>query len=171
MAGFETLLYNLEKLGFFQFLFPFLLILAIVYGVLNFSLGNVLPRSANGLISIIVAMFAMLFAASNPGIVEFLTGISGGITVIGSVFLFIVVLLALFGIKVEDVFKGEKTKYVTLLAIIAIAIALFLGAGGTIVPGISVDSDVYTIVFFLIVLVIAVWWLSGTGEKEKGGEG
>ena len=68
-SPFFPLLGNLNNLGFFQFLFPFLLVLAIAYGALEFGLGGgkdkdkrIMPRSANALISIIIAFFVMNYS-------------------------------------------------------------------------------------------------------------
>ena len=78
MAGiFETILGSWTQLGFFQYLFPFLLALAIMYGILKWATGDRLGKSSTALISLILSFFVMLFAGSNPQIVGFLTLVSG----------------------------------------------------------------------------------------------
>ena len=60
---FGTLVQNMASLGFFQFLFPFLLALAIIYGLLTFALKDRLPKSAMALISLILAFFVMIYSS------------------------------------------------------------------------------------------------------------
>ena len=94
-GGFQQMIQNMVSLGFFQFLFPFLLALAIFYGLLRWALPDQLPNSATGLVSLILAFFVMLFASANPGIVEFFKDISGWALIAGTGILFLVILLGL----------------------------------------------------------------------------
>ena len=44
MAIWDVFLGNLSQMGFFQFLLPFLLVLAIVYGILRFAAKDILDK-------------------------------------------------------------------------------------------------------------------------------
>jgi hypothetical protein len=171
--AFQTLIYNMRNMGFFQFLFPFLLALAIVYGVLTWSLGDRLPRSARGIVSIIVAFFVMLYSSWNSAIVYFFANISGYWLVIGSGILFILILLGLVGVKTEDILKDSKAKWALILAIVFIGILIFFGAGADALinmPDWSGTSEFWTIIFFVVILVVVVWWMGSEGGGKSGGE-
>jgi len=177
IGSFSTLIQNLQSMGFFQYLFPFLLALAIVYGILKYVLPNEFPKSATGLISLIIAFFVMLYAASAFNLSIVLSGMFGsGILMLGSVILIIIILLGLVGIKPESLWsKGEKVSSITgkgwaiVLLIAVIAILVIFGVGiETIVgvPGWATNSDLWTIIFFLIILAIVFYFLSREKESE-----
>lgn len=168
---FTILIQNMRTMGFFQFLFPFLLALAIVYGVLSWSLKAQLPKPARGIISIIVAFFVMLYSSWNSAIVLFFANVSGYWLIIGSGILFIVILLGLVGVSPEDLLKEKRAKWALVLAIIFIGVLIFFGAGADAlinVPDWSGTSEFWTIIFFVVILVVVVWWMGS--EKEGGGE-
>jgi hypothetical protein len=176
MGVFETLIENMQRMEFFQYLFPFLLALAIVYGLLTYALKEQLSKSARGLISIIVAFFVMLYSSWNVAIVSFFANISGYWLVAGSGILFLVILLALVGFKPQEIMvsggKPTKIGWAFLVAIIFIAIMIFFGAGSSLVagmvPGWATTSEFWTAVFVIIIIIIVVAWLAA---GEGGGEG
>lgn len=168
-GGFQQMVSNMASLGFFQFLFPFLLALAIFYGLMRWGLPQ-LPNSATGLISLILAFFVMLFASANPGIVQFFQNISGTGLIAGTGILFVVILLGLTGFKISDlVGSGRSTGERLLLLLIAvIVIILFFGAGTSILlPSVSIGTDFWTIIFFVVILALVLWFL-GRESKEGG---
>lgn len=180
---FSIMLGNLARLGFFQYLLPFLLILAIVYGVLRATLKDHFDKSASGLISIIVAFFVMNYS----GLVGlqfsmFLTTFlgSGSIVLIGV--LVVLILLGMVGIKLTDLFKIEGGKvpshlWVFLVILILIGVVLFIGSGGGNLLPIPVNlfgiqgQDVVTFVIFIIILFVAMHWLSKGEKEEKAAKG
>ena len=169
-GGFQQMIQNFTSLGFFQFLFPFLLALAIFYAIIHYAAGDRFPKSANGLISLILAFFVMLFASANPGIVQFFQNISGAGLVVGTGILFLVILLGILGFKTDKLLEPKGWKPIIFLVIIVAALVIFFGAGaGFLVPGITLSSDWLTIIFFIVILAIVLWFLGG--EAEKGGEG
>jgi hypothetical protein len=170
---FGTLVANMSRLGFFQFLFPFLLALAIVYGLLNFALAKQLPKSARALISLIVAFFVMLYSSWNVMIVNFFAQLSGTWLIVATGLIFIVLLLAIAGFNVQE-FLGDKKwgKWVLVLLLVAIGIILFFGAGAGYlinVPGVVFSSDLWTILFFVIILAVVLYFLGTEGEKKEAG--
>ena len=171
---FGTIVQNMMQMGFFQYMFPFLLALAVLYGILSWAMKDRVPKSAIGLISLILSFFVMLFVSANPGIVTFLMNISGYWLVVGSGILFILILLGLVGVKTEEhILKGEKGKWTLILAIIAVAILIFFGAGGQALVGVpswAASSELWTVIFFIVVLAVVMAMVTGEGEKPKGGE-
>lgn len=172
MAGpFDILIQNMSRLGFFQFLFPFLLALAIVYGLMTWALKNQLPKPARGIISLIIAFFVMVYSSWNVMIVNFFVTISGQFLVVATGILFIVILLAFTGMRPEDLMKGEKTKWIIVLLIVFIGIVIFFGAGAAWlinIPGWTASSDFWTILFFVVIMAVVLFWF-GQEEGKSGG--
>ncbi len=173
-GGFQQIILNMQQMGFFQFLFPFLLSLAIIFGLLEWTFGGEkrrLPKSANALIALIVSFFVMLWTVSNPGIVTFFANISGYWLVAGSGILFILILLALVGVKTEEHFlQSHWGKWTLILVIIAIGVVIFFGAGGQSLIGVPYwmfSTELWTIVFFIIVLAIVMFVISSSGEQKQ----
>lgn len=167
-GSFQILVQNMNRLGFFQFLFPFLLALAIVYGLLTWALKDQLPRSARGLISLIIAFFVMLYSSWNVAIVTFFANLSGMWLVAATGMLFIVILLALAGQRPQELLAGPKAKWVAVLVLVFIGIVIFFGAGAgwlLSIPGLYITSDFWTILFFIVILALVIFWL---GQEEKG---
>jgi hypothetical protein len=175
-GAFQILIQNMNRLGFFQFLFPFLLALAIVYGLLTWALKDQLPRSARGIIALIIAFFVMLYSSWNTMIVSFFANLSGMWLVAATGILFIVILLALAGQRPQDLLSGAKAKWIAVLVLIFIGVVTFFGAGAgwlLSIPGWSITSDFWTILFFIVILALVVFWLGQEGEggaPAAGGE-
>ena len=170
MSIFDTLIINLQQMGAFQFLFPFLLALAIFYGVLSYALQDKIKKGPVGLISIVLAFFVMLFASFNPGIVNFLAILSGTTGMVATAILMIAVLLGLAGFSLHEVFGGKYSKWALVLVLIAIGILLFMGAGGTnIMPSVFISSEITTAIIVIIIIAVAMWFMTEGegGEKPK----
>ena len=170
---FGTMIQNLQSMGFFQYVFPFLLALAVIFGLLEYVFGGKkderrLPKSATSLISLILSFFVMLYVSANQGIVSFLTNISGYWLVAGSGILFIILLLGLVGVKVEKDFLGKKYgPYILILVIVAIGVVLFFGAGGQALVGVpswAFSTELWTVIFFVIIMAIVLFMLGSEGE-------
>ncbi len=167
-GAFGILLQNMSRLGFFQFLFPFLLALAIVYGLMSWALKDRLPKSATGVIALIVAFFVMLYSSWNSMIVSFFANLSGMWLVVATGLLFIVILLAIVGFDVKTLTEGKTTKWVLVLLLVFIGIVMFFGAGGAWlvnIPGWTMSSDFWTVLFFIVILAIVIFWLGQEGNK------
>lgn len=174
MPIFDTIINNMQNMGFFQYVFPFLLSLAILYGLMTWVLKDRMPKSAISLISLILSFFVMLFVSANPGIVGFLMNISGYWLIAGSGILFVMLLLGLVGVKTEEQFlKSEWGKWVLILFIIAIGLVIFFAAGGNLLvgtPSWSVSSEMWTIVFFVVILAVVLLMMGREGGSSGGGE-
>jgi hypothetical protein len=178
IGGFQQIITNMQQMGFFQFLFPFLLTLAILFGLLEWAFGGEkekrkIPKSANALISLIISFFVMLWTVSNPGVVAFFANISGYWLVAGSGILFILILLALVGVKTEQHFLSSLWgKWALILTIIAIGVVIFFGAGGQSLIGVPYwmfSSELWTIVFFIIILAVVLFVVSSEKTEKTGG--
>jgi hypothetical protein len=167
----SQMLQNMQSMGFFLYLFPFLLALAITYGAMHFAFGERLEKSARGLISIIIGFFVMLYSSWNVWIVEFFANYLGSSIVILTFILIVAIMLGLAGYRIEDLFKS-RARWVFILGVIFIAAMVFFGAGaGSLIPIPiwSTDAQLWTALLFIIILVIAMWYLSGGAESKSGG--
>lgn len=137
-----------------NFLLPFLLVLAIVYGALEMS-GPIKNKAARFIISLVLAIFAATYEPAVVMINQLLPYAAG---------LFVVVFLLGF---IKSLFRGEKGKETdfTLLAIIAGLAAIFfagpVGSGlfGTAASLGPISSENLAaaagLLFVLIMLVVA----------------
>jgi hypothetical protein len=174
-GGLSTLIYNMQSMGFFQFLFPFLLVLAVVYGVLIYALPREFPKSAKGLISLIIAFFVMLYAASTFNIAQVLAQMFGStVLMVGSGILILVIILGILGITPSNLWKKQKegeqvtgAGWVIVLLVVIVGILVVFGTGIESVigiPGWIGSSDLWTIIFFLVILAVVFYFLKS--EKE-----
>ncbi len=175
MAGLDVLLGNMQQLKFFDFLFPFLLALAIFYGVLMFALGpkkddagkdkgGILPKSAISLIALVAAFFVMNYTGTvGGGISAYFSSLFGGGLIVASVILVIVILLGLTGFTLHGILGGDddakqKKKWIGLMVgiIVLVAVLIFFGSAGNAIPGLqgfNLDSNFWTIIVFVVILI------------------
>ncbi|RLJ07930.1 MAG: hypothetical protein DRP13_03115 [Candidatus Aenigmatarchaeota archaeon] len=169
-GAFYQILLNMENMGFFLYLFPFLLALAIFYGVLKYTMGDRLPKSAIGLISIIFSFFVMLYSSWNYMIVSFFANLGGMGLIVGCGLLFVIILLGITGFKINEVFSGTMSKWAFILTMIFIGVLIFFGAGaGWLIqlPYWSTAEEFWTALFFIVILALAMWWLGGSEAEKK----
>ena len=171
----QIILGNMQSLGLYEFIFPFLLILAISYGVLRYSLKEILPKSAAGLVSIIIGFFVMNYSGTaGYQLSKFFSTLFGGGLIVASGILVLVIILGLLGLKIGNITKGEgtKTTAVFVIAVLFVVFLIVIGATGSYIPGImpiTITQDFWTIIFFVVILVIVLWVLGR--EEETGGAG
>jgi len=164
----------LQNYGIYQYILPFLLALAIFYGVLKVSLGDKVEKSAISLISLVLAFFVMLFTSWNVWVVSFFAQMGGSILVVVTCLLAIIIFLGLFGIKSENIIpQSGPMRWAFILTLIFIAVMIFLGAGaGWLVPVPSLSGDFAGAILVIIIIALAMWWMSqgnGGDSKSKGG--
>jgi len=171
--AFPQILQNMQNMGFFLYLFPFLLSLAIFFGILSIAAKDRMPKSAISLISLILSLFVMLYASWNVGIVAFFANLSGAGLIVGSVILFLIIMFGMFGFDVNKLFDGPA-KWAAILIIILIVILIALGAGAGqfgLIPNWASSSEFLTIIFFVVIIALAMWFMSsGSGNSGGGGE-
>ena len=177
--NFQGIINNMQNMGFFQYLFPFLLALAILYGLFESIPGvkEKFPKPAKAMISIILAFFVMLYSSWNPMISSFFANMGGTFLVLACGILFILLLAGLIGFDPWTIMK-EKTwfKYGGVLLIVFFLILVLMGSGAgwlIPIPYISMSSDFWTAVFVIAIIAIAFWGMtkssgdSGAKPEEK----
>ena len=168
---FSDMLQNLQNMGIFLYLFPFLLALAIFYGLFSTALKDKMERSAISLLSIVLAFFVMLFSSWNPTIVTFFAQLSGVGLIVGSGLLFLILIFAMVGFKITDLFmKDGKPRWPAVLIMVFIFALIFFGAGaGSFIPlpSWSGSSELWTAIFFIVIIALAMWWMGGKSEGKS----
>jgi len=161
---FPPMVLGLEKMGFYLYLFPFLLTLALTYGVLSYALEKQLEKSARAVISIVAGFFVMLFSFFNPGIVAFFANTFGYTLIAGAGFLVMLILLGLVGMKPEDITKNEKAKWAMTGVIILIAIIIFTVSAASAIFGSEFieGTEIWTIALLIVILGFSAWFVTQT---------
>lgn len=166
---------------FFSFVLPWLLVFAIVYGVLSQIGEDGMPKSkpARGIIGIVLAF--IIAPALSSWVGTLMEMIGSFVIIIGGILVFIV-LLEVLGVKEykevpvinEEGKPTGKTKKVErsifeaygkwfAVVFIIIAALVFIGSGGAEAIGINIPSMIsynYPLLFFLGVIVLIVWWMA-----------
>lgn len=167
-GAFQTIIQTANNLGFFLYLFPFLLALAIFWGILSWSVKDRLGKGPTALVSLILAFFVMLYSSVNTFIVQFFANLSGAGLIIGSGILLVIIFLGLAGVKLEEG-PGKHWKPALVLFMIFIAVLVFFGAGaGTfgLFPGFTTDPQFVTLMFFIVIIGVALWLMTQeSGDK------
>lgn len=155
---FTPLLGNLNQLGFYKFVLPWLFTLAIVYGVLlKVKLFDEKQQSLNGLIALVVAFFVVNYTPAGFALDGFFTQVFGvGILILTGIFV-VLLLMGLVGLKGEDIFKAENIKGGGLAIISLIAFIIFLLFT---IGGIKISADQLSIIAVMIFMVVALAYIA-----------
>ncbi|MBI4895959.1 MAG: hypothetical protein HY832_00210 [Candidatus Aenigmarchaeota archaeon] len=152
---FTTLVTNLNQLGFFGFLLPWMFVFVVSYAILLKS--KVLGESQRimGVLSLVIAFFVIGFGG--PALAGFFINLFG----IGSLILAGILVLILF----VALSGGDPAKILTGKAALAvlggIGLVIFAIAAGSF--GVKINESVFAIIFIIAVLALAMLFV--TGEK------
>jgi len=162
----ENLVSGLRAAGF-QLVLLWLLTLAVVYGILSHV---EIPKSlsARGVISICLAFLVLLAAAAGQA-ATFVSNLVTASILVAFGLMFAVIFIEIAGAKHEG--KHVLTMHPKFFGIIILLLTalIFIGAGGLgllNLPSISITSPTIAILFFLIIMAVAVWIMF----KESGGK-
>ncbi len=140
-------------------LFLWLLTLAIVYGILSHIS---LPKSkgARSMISIVSA-FLVLFAAASTKAVLFLSNAITGLVVVAFALLIGLIFLEMTGTKVGEnhIFKHHPRFFGGILLLIVVAIFISSGGMDFLNVKLIISNELLSMIFFLAVIVVAMWAL------------
>lgn len=167
MVGIETLILNLKAAGF-PLVLLWLLTLSVVYGILSHV---EMPKSmiARGVISI-VAAFMVLFAASAGQTATFVSDIITSGIIIAFGLLIVVIFLEIAGAKEGKEHLFAKHPKFFGVAILALLILVFIGAGGLAIlhlPSINLTDSLLAVLFFMAIMGVAIWVLLKEGGGKK----
>ncbi|MBI2085138.1 MAG: hypothetical protein HYT71_01345 [Candidatus Aenigmarchaeota archaeon] len=157
---FTPLVGNLNNLGFYKFVLPWLFTLAVVYGVLLKVkvFGTDQQKSLTAVIAIVAAFFVVNYTPAGFALDGFFTQVFGvGILILTGIFVVLLV-MGLVGLKGEDIFKAENLKTgggMAVVLLVAFIIFLFFTIGG-----IHIASDQLSLIAVMIFMIVALVFIA-----------
>jgi hypothetical protein len=152
---FSVLVTNLQQLGFFGFLLPWLFMFVVVFGLLVKTklLGE--DKRLAAVLALVVAFFVVGFGG--PFLANFFVNLWGVAAMAIAAVLVIVLFVGMAGGDITKLFENKAA--IALVAAIGIII-VFIAAGGLLVTS-GVDPSVFAILFVVIVMGVAAYLIAG----------
>lgn len=161
--GFDILIENLSNIGFYNFFLPFLLILALTYGILktiNFSGGD---TGVIAVISIAVAFLTLggLYFFVRP---DFFPLLFSSLSIYLIAIFGIILILGLLGVKIENLSEQNWFKALALIVAIMLVLATLFSITGfwDVILNLRFTEDalqVFLTVLLIIALVLIIWFI------------
>lgn len=148
---FTLLVSNLNAMGFFGFLLPWLFTFAAFFALFLKS-PWVEDKRIMGVLSLVIAFFVIGFGG--PALGSFFVNLFGLSVMIIAVLLVIMLFVTMTGADITTIF-GNKNIAVVLTGIGIIIAAIAIGSFG-----VRVDDSVIGIVFVIIILAVAVVFIT-----------
>ena len=152
---FSILVSNLNALGFFGFLLPWIFMFVISYGLLT-KAKFFEDTKLVGVLSLVLAFFIVGFGG--PFLASFFVNLFGYAAVIIAGILVIVLFVTMSGGSVGKFFDNKGVA--AILAGIGI-IVFFIAMGGI---GVRISDSVIGIIFIIIVMALAIYFIAGNGK-------
>ena len=149
---FSLLVSNLNQMGFFGFLLPWIFIFVVSYGLLLKTKLFENPK-ITGVLSLVIAFFVIGFGG--PFLANFFVNLFGYAAVIIAGILVVVLFITMSG---GDVTKLFNNKAVAAVLVGIGIIVMFIAIGGSMVV---VSDAVVGIIFIIILMAIAVYFIAG----------
>ncbi len=151
---FELLVFNLNQLGFFGFLLPWVFVFAVMYALLwkSKALGD--NTKTLGVISLVVAFFVIGFGG--PPLGAFFVGVFGLASLVLAGILVIIFFISLAGGNIENIMGNRSVQY----SLVGIGIIIFFIALGSSF-GVSLSEAAISTVFIIVLLIIAIAFVTG----------
>ena len=150
---FTVLVQNLNGLGIFGFLLPWIFVFVVVYALLMKTKFSEDKRLI-GVLSLVIAFFSIGFGG--PPLANFFVSLFGYGTLIIALIFIIILFLAMTG---RDISKIGDTRTLTVVAAGVGIIIFSVALGGF---GVAVTDSVIGILFIIIVLAIAIMFVTGS---------
>ena len=165
MSPIEIMLGNMNRLGFFEFLLPWILFLAIIFAILKKSEVFGEEISVNAVIAAVVSFFIINYAPAGIAMTlgTFFTTLFGIAAVIIAGLLVGILFLGMAGIKPEELLgKANKTAIAVLLGFLALI--AFISVGG--MSFFNIDSDLVITLFMLLLMLFAIMFIANGGSDK-----
>ena len=184
--GFQNVVGTLKDIGVFQFYLPFLLVFAIIFGLLQKIKLFGDQKAINIIIGLAVAGFVMVYVPIGITFSQFLTNFAGNTVVVILTLIVAVIFISIvttgFGVKIDEFaapFKKPWGIMGLLLILLLIVFGVFIASGGTsIFPGIKIGAKpafqaiggLSTTTWAIIILIIGtglIVLLLSKGEAQQ----
>ncbi|MEM1688245.1 MAG: hypothetical protein QXM04_02565 [Nanopusillaceae archaeon] len=183
MSSSNIIISILERFGFFDIILPFILIYAVIYGILAKTqiLGNPFDQDiakakfVRSLISLISLSIAFLTVGAINVITKLKILIPHIVLYLLSIFL-LIISVAAFYLPLEKVDESEYRKYRKFILIVSIIIfsILTLSSLGIIVIGSIeegivglIQSEIFVLIVILLIIFLVIYWLTRGEIVEK----
>jgi len=172
MLDFSSILYQFQDMGFYDFVFPFLFVMVLIYGIMEYA-GIFSKTGVKLLLSVLISFFVMVYTPFGPYLTQMLA-----YSTIFIVFVFIFTLvigtILMGGGKDDDNVSGLQAfirKYARPLWIIGaiVVLLIFLNSGGyELLEGMGFDfSSVLGYIPFILIGGGIVWYIWYLGRDEE----
>ncbi len=149
-----------------------LLTYAVVYGVLS-QAGIPQSKAARSIIALVAGFFVLM---SNPlSVLAVLSQVTSDMLLVIIALLSFLVFVEMMGVKIggQKPHEHSSVAKIIFLALIVIATAIFVSAGGLELLGwrsAGIFNISWNTLFFIIVIVGAIWWMisEGGGGGKNG---
>ncbi len=163
MSPIEIMLGNMNRLGFFEFLMPWILFLAIIFALLKKSEVFGEEISVNAVIAAVVSFFIINYTPLGMTLGTFFTTLFGLAAVIIAGLLVGILFIGMAGIKPEELLgKANKTAIAVLLGFLALI--AFISVGG--MSFFNIDSDLVITLFMLLLMLFAIMFIAKEGGDK-----
>jgi hypothetical protein len=165
MADFLTFFSGPQAASFYGFLLPWLFSFAIVFGLLTKAkLFGDASQKVNVALAFVIAFFVT--GLGGPTLASFFVNFFGGSAIfLAGILVFLLFLTLLGG---EKGMRGNwHTGTLGFIFIVIVAIVLFLSSQGTFAGFFSLNSDTTSLIFWLVIIIIAAYMITKGGGSEK----
>ncbi len=150
-------------IDFYGFFLPWIFTFAIVYGLLTkLTLFGGDNNRISGALAFVIAFFVT--GVGGVQLAAFFTSIFGGASMFLAGILVIILFAALLGYQTTD-FKHTAP----LIVVIIIGVLLFLASSGQFISLQVIGPDVAGIVFWLVIIIVALYFVMHEGKGGGGG--
>lgn len=159
---FEQVVGGLDAIGVFSYVVPYLLTVAIVYGLLE---SVKIPKSKPAQMTLAI-LSGFLVLPLGPFLYPFLSRLGMEMIVLSIGLIALVIIGESLGIKAGgDKHIWEKFPRITGLIVVTLGVIVFAGAGGFDLIGLSGGSGFsvgpsFTVIVFLGLIAACIWWIT-----------
>jgi hypothetical protein len=165
-ASFLSFFSGAQAASFYGFLLPWLFTFAIVYGLLMkanlFGEGKAHNKQVNVALAFVIAFFVT--GLGGPQLASFFVNFFGGTSIFLAGILVFILFATLLGIK-DD--KKHHTGTLGFIFVVIVAAVLWLSSTGTFSGFVELDAGTASLVFWLIIILIAGYLITREGPKEE----
>lgn len=183
MNNSNTFISILERFGFFDIILPFILIYAVIYGILAKTqiLGNPFDQDVakakfvRSLISLISLSIAFLTVGAINIITKLRILIPHIVLYLLSVFL-LIISIAAFYLPLEKVDESEYKKYrksILFISIVIFSILTLSSLGIVVIESVEegivglIQSEIFVLIVILLIIFLVIYWLTRGEIVEK----
>jgi hypothetical protein len=164
-TSFLSIFSGSQAASFYGFLLPWLFTFAIVFGLLSKAdLFGKTSKQVNVALAFVIAFFVT--GLGGPQLASFFVNFFGG----SAIFLAGILVFLLFWTLLGQGDDGKVKKYHTgaigLIFIVIVAAVLWLTSTGTLSGRVFIDSETASLVFWLIIILVAGYLITKGGSDE-----